>query len=540
MRISSIFSDGLILQREQEAYIRGHFESGETISATLDETVLSVMQDEKTMSFRIVVPARKAGGPHTITISSQTGTQEIHDILFGDVYVLGGQSNMELPLALTTDEHLDEIESAEFPEIRHFEVPKVPLFGKKSDILDGGKWVKADQKDILGFSAIGFYFAKYKYLKDKVPVGLVQTAVGGAPVESLMSEENLCRSMEDLYPKYKDSGSCNKDKSKCCLWCYKEKLRTYSDPEYVARTQKQDMEREQNWHENLRKIDPGMNEHWEILWPEEVETRPFMMPSTFYQTDLEKYKGSVWLQKCVDVPEDFCKQRVQLRLGTLIDGDDTYVNGVRVGGWGFKYPPRRYWLDSGILKPGKNVITIRLIMNTNNIGGAVIETPYCLKGETAEISLEGEWKLRIGASSVPAEGQTFFIWSPTALYNSMLYPIRDLKCKAILFYQGESNCEYPQYYGELLIDMVKEWRSLFGENTPFLMAEVTHWLGEGPVYDSDPFDGVREVQRRVVSEIPNAFLIKTYDLGWYNDLHPQNKKDVALRFLETYEKESLG
>ena len=122
----------------------------------------------------------------------------------------------------------------------------------------------------------------------------------------------------------------------------------------------------------------------------------------------------------------------------------------------------------------------------------------------------------------------------------MIYPIRDLKCKAILFYQGESNCDYPQYYGELLIEMVREWRELFGKETPFLMAEVTHWLGEGPVYDSDPFDGVREVQRKVVSEIPNAYLIKTYDLGWYNDLHPQNKKDVALRFLEVYENEGLG
>ena len=380
MRISSIFSNGMILQRDQENHIRGQFEPGEIISASLNGQDLSVAQDEKELTFCIVVPAQQAGGPHSIKISTQTETIELEDILFGDVYVLGGQSNMELPLALTTDEHLDEIESADFAEIRHFEVPKIPLFGKKWDILEGGKWVKADQKDILGFSAIGFYFAKYKYLKDKIPVGLIQTAVGGSPVESLMSEENLCRSMEDLYPKYKDTGSCNNDKSKGCLWCYKEKLHTYSDPEYVARTQKQDMEREQNWYENLRKIDPGIQENWENLWPEDIETLSFTMPSTFYQTDMENYKGSVWLQKVVEVPEDFCKERVQLRLGTLIDGDDTYVNGVRVGGWGFKYPPRRYWLEKGLLKPGKNVITIRLIMNTNNIGGAVIETPYCLKG----------------------------------------------------------------------------------------------------------------------------------------------------------------
>ena len=144
--------------------------------------------------------------------------------------------------------------------------------------------------------------------------------------------------------------------------------------------------------------------------------------------------------------------------------------------------------------------------------------------------------MRFGYEAGTLEGQTFFNWSPTALFNSMLYPIRDTACKAILFYQGESNCEYPQYYAPLLKDMVKEWRVLFGEKTPFYMAEVTYWLGDGPVYEEDPFDGVRKVQNDVVSEIPECYVIPTYDLGFYNDLHPQNKKEVALRFFEQYQK----
>ena len=86
----------------------------------------------------------------------------------------------------------------------------------------------------------------------------------------------------------------------------------------------------------------------------------------------------------------------------------------------------------------------------------------------------------------------------------------------------------------LLKDMVKEWRSMYG-NVPFYMAEVTYWLGDGPVYEEDPFDAVREVQRSVISEIPEGYLIPTYDLGAYNDLHPQNKKDVGLRFLKSFE-----
>jgi sialate O-acetylesterase len=116
----------------------------------------------------------------------------------------------------------------------------------------------------------------------------------------------------------------------------------------------------------------------------------------------------------------------------------------------------------------------------------------------------------------------------------MIYPIREYSAKAILFYQGESNCEYPQYYGPLLQEMVSEWRSLFGESLPFYMAEVTYWLGDGPVYEEDPFDGVRKAQHEVESKIPDCYLIPTYDLGFYNDLHPQNKKEVALRFFEKF------
>ena len=532
MKLSSIYSNGMILQRDVDNTIRGIYEDGEMIEVSFDGKDLPVVFDESKMIFEAKVPAYIAGGPYTLTVRVNGGMAvEISDILFGDVYILGGQSNMELPLIWTTDHHYDEIRSADFAEIRQFEVPKIPLFKMKNEILEGGKWVNADQENIDMFSAIGFYFAKEKYLKDNVPVGLVQTAVGGAPVESLMSEENLRASFASFENELSDSGKCNQDKSKGCLWCYKEKLEKY-DMAFVEETTASDMKRLDAWHKNVDDNDPGISGNWQETWPE-GEYESFHMPSTFYQTEHENFKGSFWIQKIVDIPEDWCDKEVELRLGTLMDGDTTYVNGTFVGGFTFKYPPRRYFLKPGMLKPGKNTITVRMVVDTN-IGGAVKECPYFLKNGDRQISLEGEWKMRFGSTSGPVEGQTFFLWSPTALFNSMIYPIQKYSCKAFLFYQGESNCEYPQYYAPLLKDMVKEWRSLFGKDVPFYMAELTYWLGDGPVYESDPFDGVRQVQKKVVDEIPYCYLIPTYDLGQYNDLHPQNKKDVALRFFESY------
>ena len=534
MRISSLFSNGMILQRDVRNVLRGEMNDGEVVSIQMDGIGIPVFSDASTRTWRAKIPAFPAGGPHILSILvNDQKVMDIEDLLFGDVYVLGGQSNMELPVMWTTDYHYDEILSADFPKIRQFEVPKMALFGKKSEMLEGGNWVNCDQEHIGGFSAIGFYFAKAKFLEDGIPVGLIQTAVGGAPVESLMSEENLIACYEKIRAEDNGSGVCNNDKSKCCLWCYKGKLEQNHDEEFVRRTQEEDLKRQDNWHQDLAERDPGLQNNWKDTWEISGKYETFVMPSTFLRTTYEEYKGSVWLQKRIEVPQTWCDKKVELRLGTLIDSDTTYVNGQKVGEFGFKYPPRRYFLEPGILKPGENTITIRLVMD-GNIGGAVPDCPYCLKNGEEEISLSGEWAMRKGAESERLEGPTFFIWAPTALYNSMINPLRDVSCKAILFYQGESNCEYPQHYAALLKDMVKEWRSLLGEDVPFYMAEVTYWLGDGPVYENDPFDGVRKVQREVVTDIPHAYLIPTYDLGMYNDLHPQNKKEVAMRFFEKY------
>ncbi len=533
MKLSSSYSNGMILQRGAVNKIRGSYEENELISVSFDGKELSMEYDSDKMLWSASIPAMPAGGPFSLIIKvNGENKTEISDILIGDVFILGGQSNMELPLIWTTDFHYDEIRSADFTDIRHFEVPKIPLFGSKNDILEGGSWLNAVQEHINNFSAIGFYFAKEKYLKDHIPVGLIQTAVGGAPVESLMSEETLRECFSSIESKYIHTGKCNNDKSKGCLWCYKEKLSKYGDMDYVASVVKEDMQRQDKWHKDVDDRDPGLKENWINDWPEGAY-EVFHMPQTFYKTGYESFKGSIWLQRSVDVPESWCDQEVELRLGTLMDGDSTYVNGTYVGGFGFKYPPRRYFLKPGTLHPGRNVITIRLVIDTN-IGGAVEKCPYYLKLGEEKIDLCGDWNMRIGAKADDLEGQTFFIWSPTALFNSMIYPIREYSAKAILFYQGESNCEYPQYYGPLLQEMVSEWRSLFGESLPFYMAEVTYWLGDGPVYEEDPFDGVRKAQHEVESKIPDCYLIPTYDLGFYNDLHPQNKKEVALRFFEKF------
>ncbi len=110
---------------------------------------------------------------------------------------------------------------------------------------------------------------------------------------------------------------------------------------------------------------------------------------------------------------------------------------------------------------------------------------------------------------------------------------------AVLFYEGESNCGYPEYYADMLEAMVEEWRGLFGEEIPFFLIEIAYFLGEGPDYVDDPFDGVRKAQHEAVKRMKDVYLAEIYDLGQYNELHPQNKKDVAKRLYDLYKNKMM-
>ena len=117
----------------------------------------------------------------------------------------------------------------------------------------------------------------------------------------------------------------------------------------------------------------------------------------------------------------------------------------------------------------------------------------------------------------------------------MIAPLKGLAVDAILFYQGESNGYAPEYYDVLFKAMVDEWRALVGE-VPIYYAELAEYLGDDPS-NSDEFLPLREVQQMVERNhlIEDSYLIETTKLSApYNELHPQNKAELAHMFYERF------
>src|SRR5439155_14289739 len=102
-----------------------------------------------------------------------------------------GQSNMELPMGRVKVKYPDVVDHANNTNIRQFEVPDKYNFNHPQEDVAYGQWIPATKEHILQFSAAAYFFANEIYNKYKVPVGLINTALGGSPAEAWISEDAL-------------------------------------------------------------------------------------------------------------------------------------------------------------------------------------------------------------------------------------------------------------------------------------------------------------------------------------------------------------
>ena len=248
---------------------------------------------------------------------------------------------------------------------------------------------------------------------------------------------------------------------------------------------------------------------------------------------LNPINGSHWFRKEVEVPQDWDGKEATLRLGCIVDADSVYVNGTFVGTVSYQYPPRIYTIPAGVLKAGKNTVTIRLISN-NGYPHFVKEKPYKIVCGNEEVSLQGEWKYRLGASMPPAPGMMFFCYKPVCLYNAMIAPLQNYSICGVLWYQGESNVDRRNEYAALLTAMIADWRNTFGNpELAFYIVELADFLSRDDVSGRQAWAEMRKEQAKVAETNRNTRLIRNSDLGEWNDIHPLDKKTLGQRAAES-------
>ena len=522
VKLPALISDGMVLQREQPIKVWGTADAGESVQVKFlkNATPTGVKGGKLKVAYTVTadangrwtltLPAMKPGGPYIL----QVNDIELKDILVGDVWLCSGQSNMELPVSRVTDMFRDEIAAYENTNIRQLKVPNIFNFhAPQADLPDYVAWKPLTQENVMNFSALGYFFAKAMYEKNSIPVGLINSSWGGTPVEAWISEEGLKE-----FPKYMN------DK------------RQYEDDAYLKSIKQTEGLSFYRWNTSLYRGDAGLHEAtpWYAANYNDKDWKTVDLFSTDWGTNgLNPINGSHWFRKEVEVPQDWNGKEATLRLGCIVDADSVYVNGTFVGTISYQYPPRIYTIPAGVLKAGKNTVTIRLISN-NGYPHFVKEKPYKIICGNEEVSLQGEWKYRLGASMPPAPGMMFFCYKPVCLYNAMIAPLQNYGIRGVLWYQGESNVDRRNEYAALLTVLIADWRSTFDNpELPFYIVELADFLSKDDISGRQAWAEMRKEQAKVAETNRNTRLIRNSDLGEWNDIHPLDKKNLGQRAAES-------
>ena len=515
--LPKVISDGMVLQRDAEIKIWGWAAEGEKISIHfIDSTYNTTANDKGDWNIRL--PKLKAGGPYEMNINASNSIS-ISDIMIGDVWICSGQSNMELNMQRVSPLYGAEITNSENAYIRYFEVPDKYNFNSPQKDLPSGKWKKANPEDVLSFSAVSYFFGKELYDRYKVPVGLINSALGGSPAESWMSEEGLKE-----FPEH-----------------YNEAQR-FKDSTLIQQIQNEDRTRINTWYSQLRQIDEGYKNPEKPWYSPEYNSSDWStmkIPGYWANESLGFVNGVVWFRKEINIPVSMVGKPVQLNLGRIIDADSAFVNGIFVGTTSYQYPPRRYHIPPEVLKEGKNIIVVRVI-NSLGKGGFAEDKPYELVVDNDTIGLKGEWQYKLGAKMEPLRGETFIRWKPLGLYNAMIAPLLDYKIKGVVWYQGESNAGRPVEYRNLFPALIKDWRKNWKQGDfPFLFVQLPNFMEAKPEPSESNWALLREAQLKTLS-LPNTAMVVAIDIGEWNDIHPLNKKDVGKRLALAAQKVAYG
>jgi sialate O-acetylesterase len=506
LKLPKLISDSMVLQRDTPLKIWGWASFGDTVSILFNHKTYTALTHEDGKWQANITPT-KAGGPYTMEIKSGKQHITVHDILLGDVWVCSGQSNMELPVERVKEKYADEFEHINNPFIRQFNIDKTFSFQKNEEDYTHAKWETANIKSIDNFTAVGYFFAKELYLKHKVPIAIIKCAVGGSPAEAWLSEDAL-----QQFPSYFNTAQ------------------KFKSAAFVDSIKNADNAINYSWYQNIYTQDKGLQENTKWFdarydasaWP------TMQIPDYWDNQGLKNTNGVVWFKKEIDIPDSLAGKAARILLGTIIDRDSVYLNGVFIGTTGYQYPPRKYNIPQNIIKKGKNILTVRVI-NYWGRGGFLKDKPYQLVIDHNVIDLKGNWQYQVGVATKPISPTTTFSYQPGSLFKAMLAPLFNCSIKGVIWYQGESNTSKAKEYQALFPALINDWRMHWNEgNFPFLYVQLSNYMPAKNYPDESQWAELREAQLKTLS-VPNTAMAVISNIGEWNDIHPLNKKDVGIR-----------
>lgn len=496
------FTDHMVVQRNQPIRVWGDGTPGQKVVGTFNNQQKDTRIDADGF-WLLEFDALPASGPYELDINGK----KIRDIQVGDVWVAGGQSNMEWVMSGEVEGLAEEVADAEYPLIRFFKIPHDYDAKAKYDVR-GGQWVQASADNILSFSAVAWFFAKRLHLEKGVAVGIIESNWGGTPAQGWTAAEKLLEM--DAY----------RDKAKDVL------------------------DRQDYWIQEV--IDNKVRELKRndlVLAPQNGEIQGVVNPdyddSAWQTVNLpadNPLKDIAWFRKKFTVNQT---EGVKLNLGDIQQMAYIYLNGGRLLFKDFGQSLNEFVIPAGMLKKGENLLSVRIVNTWNNAPVLGKEGQFYVKESNRTISLEGPWKFsNTIEESLPVV--EWHNWLPGMMYNAMIAPIVKYPIAGVIWYQGESNTGEHAHYRQLFGTMIQTWRESWGiGDFPFLFVQLANFMERKPIQPDSNWAFLREAQTQTL-ELPKTGMAVTIDIGEADDIHPRNKKDVGLRLWQAARKVAYG
>ncbi len=313
-RVDPLFQDHMILQREKEVKIWGTGESGLTVEVSIQGQYVSARIDSDG-KWVAALSGLTASDNEVLEVRCQQEVNRFSDVAVGEVWLAGGQSNMEFHLCF--ERHWDEVCACPPNDmLRFYDVPEISYPGQLNDFdySNVGVWRKARPEDLKYFSAVGYYFQKQLQMDLNVPVGIVGCNWGGTTSCAWMRQESVERLNNYWWGKYQSL-------SEGINWTdfyQKQKLNGMNDRGNVSET------------EFTRTFMPktyGEEEGWRLLShlpaPDFTALTPEKIPGALYEHMVKRtapfsVRGVLWYQGESD-DEGPDRMVYEEMLSTLID-----------------------------------------------------------------------------------------------------------------------------------------------------------------------------------------------------------------------------
>jgi sialate O-acetylesterase len=497
------FGSHAVLQRGRPIVLSGDGTPNERLSVRFAGDTRNAIADSAGR-WRASFPARTSGGPYSIELN---GAAAAEDVEIGDVWLCSGQSNMEYPLrrALNGD---GEVQSAADPQLRLIKVPQQLSAEPQARFAKAPEWQQSSPDSARDFSAACYFMVRELRASEKVPIGAIDDTWGGTPIRAWMDEEAV-----------RSSGGADVARIVDLF---------RSDPAAAVR------QFGGEWGEWWRKQtgDRPRQEPWNAS--DRLTWKP--VPSLAYWDSWgpqwKAWIGSMWARERVTLTAAEATQPATLSLSAVDDLDQTFVNGVPVGGTNDPSNPRAYPIPAGVLKPGTNEIMVfaRNVWGQGGFKGPADQ--FALKfadGHSKPLTSGWEYSRIADAVGQPPVAPWMGSSGVSTIYNAMVAPLEPLQLKGVAWYQGEADVGQPGYDRRLAAWM-RNWRTQFKDpQLPFLIVGLAGWGKPVSHPVESGWAALINEQRLAAERDPHAALASAIDLGEPNDIHPANKQEVGRR-----------